>query len=122
MECKEALRKIRKAHNYSQNDIARILKTTQQQYSKYENGIQAIPVLQIIALADFYGVTTDELLGIKTFMTTEEDSKKFIKLANETVSLIRWAEEQTHITEDEADLLLTNFERIKDEIERSDNY
>ncbi len=37
------LKEIREDKDYSQKDIAKILKTTQQQYSKYELGIQLIP-------------------------------------------------------------------------------
>ncbi len=57
------LRNMREDHDLEQAAIAKLLKTTQQQYSKYELGVQEIPVHHLITLADFYGVSTDYLLG-----------------------------------------------------------
>jgi transcriptional regulator with XRE-family HTH domain len=47
----------------TQADIAKLLKTTQQQYSKYEIGIQEIPAHHIVTLADFYTTSADYILG-----------------------------------------------------------
>lgn len=55
---------IRKEQGYSQKDIAEMLNTTQQQYAKYENGIQEIPTRRIIELAKLFNITTDYLLGL----------------------------------------------------------
>jgi transcriptional regulator with XRE-family HTH domain len=46
----------------NQQQIADLLKTTQQQISKYENNIQEIPCRHIITLAQFFDVSTDYLL------------------------------------------------------------
>lgn len=59
------LRKIRTAKGYSQSDIANVLNTTQQQYSKYETGTQELPARHILTLCQFYCVSADELLGIE---------------------------------------------------------
>ncbi len=56
------LKEIREDRDYSQKDIAKVLKTTQQQYSKYELGIQLIPIDRLCILADFYNVSLDYLL------------------------------------------------------------
>ena len=58
------VRKIRMERGYSQLDIAEVLNTTQQQYSKYENGQNEIPVRHIITLCKFYGISSDWLLGL----------------------------------------------------------
>ena len=50
---------------YSQLEIAEILNTTQQQYSKYENGQNEIPVRHVITLCNFYGISSDWLLGLE---------------------------------------------------------
>ena len=47
----------------SQEDVAKILKTTQQQYSKYEIGIRLIPIDKLNILADYYKTSTDYILG-----------------------------------------------------------
>ena len=54
---------MREDFDKSQTEIARLLHTTQQQYSKYESGIQEIPVHHLLTLADYYHVSTDYLLG-----------------------------------------------------------
>ena len=64
------LRDMREDRDKTQQHIADLLHTTQQQYAKYEQGIQEIPVHHLISLADFYGVSTDYLLGR---ITTEEE-------------------------------------------------
>ena len=58
------LRKLRTDRGLTQIQIADILNTTQQQYSKYEQEIQEIPVRHIITLCRFYGASADWLLGL----------------------------------------------------------
>ena len=41
------IREVREDNGYTQKDIAKVLNTTQQQYSKYELGIQIIPLEKI---------------------------------------------------------------------------
>ena len=65
MNVVDRLRTIRLDRRFSQEDIAAVLETTQQQYSKYENGKNEIPVRHIITLCRFYGVSADFLLGLK---------------------------------------------------------
>ena len=65
MDIGQKLKKIRKERRYNQEDIAEVLLTTQQQYSRYEVGTHEIPVRHIITLCKFYGVSADWLLGLK---------------------------------------------------------
>ncbi len=58
------LRKIRKKNNHSQAEIAALLGTTQQQYCKYENGQNEIPIRHVITLCRFYNISSDWLLGL----------------------------------------------------------
>ena len=64
MDVVERLRKIRLERRYSQEEIAEVLETTQQQYSKYENGKNEIPVRHVITLCKFYQISADLLLGL----------------------------------------------------------
>ena len=57
------LKDLREDRDIAQKEIAYILKTTQQQYSKYELGIRLIPIDKLNILADFYQTNTDYLLG-----------------------------------------------------------
>ncbi len=57
------LKDVREDHDLTQETVGKLLGTTQQQYYKYEKGIQEIPVHHLITLADYHKVTTDYLLG-----------------------------------------------------------
>lgn len=57
------LKDLREDKDLTQADIARVLNTTQQQYSKYEIGIRLIPIDKLNKLADFYQTSTDYILG-----------------------------------------------------------
>ena len=63
MYCYPRLRDLREDHDLTQDTIGKLLGTTQQQYYKYEKGIQEIPAHHLITLADFYKVSVDYLLG-----------------------------------------------------------
>ena len=57
------IREVREDKSYTQKDIAKVLNTTQQQYSKYELGIQIIPLEKINILANLYQTSIDYLIG-----------------------------------------------------------
>lgn len=54
---------LRKAKNVTQDALAAELGVTAAAVSKWENGYTLPDILMLCALADFFGVTTDELLG-----------------------------------------------------------
>ena len=64
-ECYEIIRSLREDRDLTQSDIAKLLGTTQQVYSRYEKGINEIPIRHIITLCKFYNVSADYVLGIK---------------------------------------------------------
>ena len=55
---------IREDRNLLQTDIAKVLNTTQCQYSLYENGIRSMPIEKLIILAKYYDVSVDYILGL----------------------------------------------------------
>ncbi len=59
----QRLRDLREDMDMTQTDISEILGIKQTVYSRYERGFQTIPVEHLIRLADFYGVSTDYILG-----------------------------------------------------------
>lgn len=61
----ERLRDLREDKDLTQSDIAKLLGTTQQVYSRYEKGINQLPIHHLITLCRFYGVSSDSILGIK---------------------------------------------------------
>ena len=47
-----------------QKEIAQILNCEREVYRRYEKGIYEIPVWALIKLSEFYGVSTDYILGL----------------------------------------------------------
>lgn len=56
------LKELRKNEKLLQEDIAKILNTTQATYSRYELGISDVPTDVLCKLADFYRVSLDYLI------------------------------------------------------------
>ncbi len=56
---------VRKAMGKKQTDMAELLETTQQQYSKYENRIHELPVRHLITICRSFDVSSDYILGLK---------------------------------------------------------
>lgn len=57
------LRDLREDRDLPQKQVAAILGIDQRVYSTYETGKRDIPVNHLIALADFYNVSVDYILG-----------------------------------------------------------
>lgn len=60
----DRMRELREDSDLTQYDIAKLLKTTQQTYSRYEQGINELPIRHLITLCRFYKVTSDYFLGL----------------------------------------------------------
>lgn len=58
------IRELREDNDILQKDIAKLLNTTQQHYSRIENGSTEITADRIITLANFYKVSADYILGL----------------------------------------------------------
>lgn len=58
------LRELREDHDIRQQAIAEYLHIRQNTYSQYENGQRQLPLAQLIQLAQFYGTSTDYILGL----------------------------------------------------------
>ena len=61
----ERRRDLREDRDLTQAQIARLLNTTQQVYSRYEKGINELPVRHLVTLCRFYGVSADKILHLK---------------------------------------------------------
>lgn len=66
------LRDLREDADLTQKEAGAILNTTQQQYAKYELGVQEIPVHHLITLANYYDVSTDYILGREEWSEVEQ--------------------------------------------------
>ena len=54
---------LREDSDIKQKELADYLGISQRTYSHYENGTRKIPLDILIALAEYYGCSTDYLLG-----------------------------------------------------------
>lgn len=59
----QRLRDLREDTDMSQTQISEILGIKQTVYSRYERGFRTIPIEHLLTLADFYGTSTDYILG-----------------------------------------------------------
>lgn len=59
----ERLRLLREKNGKTQEDISKVIGTTQQIYSRYETNKTELPVRHLLNLSSYYNVSTDYLLG-----------------------------------------------------------
>ena len=59
----ERLKPLRKSKHLTQKEMSDFLGCTEQHYQKIEYGKVNLPSTTLIFLADYFGVTTDYLLG-----------------------------------------------------------
>ncbi len=58
------LKTARRDKNLTQREVASLLRMTQQQYSRFENGIFELNYEQILFLCNLYEITPNELFDI----------------------------------------------------------
>ena len=63
MNLHQRLKNIREDFDKSQEEIARVIGTTQSYYAQYENGKRAIPFERMVVLAKYYNVSLDYFAG-----------------------------------------------------------
>lgn len=62
----EILRELREDSDLTQADVAAKLNTTQQVYSRYEKGINEMPIRHLKTLCNLYNVSADYILSLST--------------------------------------------------------
>lgn len=60
----QRLKDLRNDKDLNQSQIAKILGTSQKQYSRWETGEYQIPLDDLIILAKFYNVSIDYIVGL----------------------------------------------------------
>lgn len=63
MDYIKRIRDLREDNDKTQQEIANVLNTSQTMYARYERGANELPIHHLIKLADYYGVSTDYILG-----------------------------------------------------------
>ena len=68
MEYIKRMRDLREDRDKTQQEIARVLGTSQTMYARYERGANELPIRHLVTLCRYYGVSADYLLGLKDEM------------------------------------------------------
>lgn len=58
------MRNLREDNDKTQQQIAEVLGTSQTMYSRYERGINEMPIRCLVILCKYYHVSADYLLGL----------------------------------------------------------
>lgn len=66
LDYRRRIRDLREDSDLTQEQVARILGTSQTMYARYERGASELPIRHLISLAKLYHVTTDYILCLKS--------------------------------------------------------
>lgn len=69
------LKELREDSDLKQATVAELLHIKQNTYSQYENGQRQIPISTLIALTEFYNVSSDYILGLTDVKTKYPKTK-----------------------------------------------
>ena len=61
------LKDARQIAGYTQQQVADVLSMTQQQYSRFENGVFELNYEQIVKLCKLYDISADYLFGLQDY-------------------------------------------------------
>lgn len=75
MEYNEKMAWLRDCKNITQKEIANYLGIKQQQYARYEKGINIMPVTYLKKICKYLNVTSDYLIGLEEENKTNEERK-----------------------------------------------
>jgi len=64
MQYAQRLRDLREDRDLTQEDIAKVIGTSQSYYAQYENGKRELPFTRAIEISQFYNVSLDYLAGL----------------------------------------------------------
>ena len=64
MNIYQRLKDIREDSDKTQEEIAKVIGTSQSYYAQYENGKRAIPFDRMVALAKYYNLSLNYLAGL----------------------------------------------------------
>ena len=65
MDYIKIMRDLREDNDLTQQEVAKILGTSQTMYARYERGANELPIHHLIKLCQLYNVSSDFMLGLK---------------------------------------------------------
>jgi len=94
--CSLNLYELRKEKGITQSELAEILGVSFQTISKWENGVTIPDVKNVIAMAEFFDVTTDQILGLQPI--------KYSYFSRKTASAEYWNDKLEYIRSSRTEL------------------
>lgn len=76
----DRLRGLREDNDLTQEQIAKVLGTSQTMYARYERGANELPIRHLISLCKFYNVSADYILGLKQSQHRRQGKADEVKL------------------------------------------
>lgn len=61
----KVIRDLREDNDYTQEEVAQYLGTSQTMYARYERGANELPIRHLMKLCSLYNVSADYILGIE---------------------------------------------------------
>lgn len=93
------LKALREENGMNQSELGKLLNVQGAAISKYESGEVPLTGETIVSLAEYFGVTTDYLLGVEgDTMSTEENTNEIMQRVGRNIRSIR---EQAGLSQDE---------------------
>lgn len=88
------LKELREERNLYQKDIGRVVNKVANCISNWEKGLTEPGITDIIKLADYFGVSTDELLGRANIVGVVEVKNELTTNENELLKIFRTLNEK----------------------------
>jgi len=86
----ENIKKYRQQKGMTQSQLASVFNVSEQAVSRWENGNTYPDISLIPAIADYFGITIDELMGMESYKDERETEKIIEKVKeNERKGLIK---------------------------------
>ena len=67
------LRDLREDHDLTQEQVAKLLGTSQTMYARYERGASELPIRHLLTLCQIYKVSADFILGISEHKQAKDE-------------------------------------------------
>lgn len=97
METYERFERLRDEKELTQNELASSLVIDRSVYNKIETGIRPVRERELVAIADFFGVSTDYLLGRTTQKYSKHSAQKVNDVAKQVENIINQIENEDSI-------------------------
>lgn len=99
----ESLRLLRKKNDWSQEDLAKILNTTKQVISNYENSKRSPNIYVAAEYAKALGVSLEEMLGVEPYEQKKDDR---LEALHQNPKLCQLFDRQRRMSDEDIDKML----------------